>query len=214
MQAINRNMSKKKYYVVWKGVEPGVYVTWIDCKRQIDNYEGALYKSFDSKEMAEKAYSERPWEHIGKAGKNKAATYFMTEGIIRNSLAVDAACSGNPGKMEYRGVHVDSRTEIFHVGPYEKGTNNIGEFLAIVHGLAWLKKNNIDLPIYSDSVNAMLWIKNKQCKTKLLPCEENAPVFELITRAENWLRNNTYSTRILKWETAKWGEIPADFGRK
>lgn len=83
--------------------------------------------------------------------------------VAENSLAVDAACSGNPGAMEYRGVHVASRQEIFHFGPMY-GTNNIGEFLAIVHGLALLKQKGFDMPIYSDSVNAINWIKQKNAK--------------------------------------------------
>ncbi len=208
-------MPKKKYYVVWKGIEPGIYDSWIDCKRQIEGYEGALYKSFDSKEAADEAYSNGPWEYIGKSnGSKKNIVSLQNANFIRDSLAVDAACSGNPGKMEYRGVYVGTGLEVFHVGPYAKGTNNIGEFLALVHGLALLKKQNMDIPVYSDSVNAILWVKNKKCKTKLEPCEENAPIFDLIKRAEKWLLSNTYKTIILKWETEKWGEIPADFGRK
>ena len=39
-------------------------------------------------------------------------------------------------------------------------------------------------------------------------------LFELIDRAENWLKTNHYSNKILKWDTPLWGEIPADFGRK
>ena len=127
--------------------------------------------------------------------------------------ALDAACSGNPGAMEYRGVHVASRQEIFHFGPMY-GTNNIGEFLAIVHGLALLKQKGFDMPIYSDSVNAINWIKQKKCKTKLPRDAKTEELFHLIERAEKWLRENTYTTRILKWETKQWGEIPADFGRK
>ncbi|MDR1368642.1 MAG: ribonuclease H family protein [Dysgonamonadaceae bacterium] len=207
-------MPKKKYYVVWKGVKPGVYDSWIDCKRQIDGFEGALYKSFDTKAAAAAAYPDGPWKYIGKSKENKKNTVPLTGNFIRNSLAVDAACSGNPGKMEYRGVYVETGLEIFHQGPYEKGTNNVGEFLALVHGLALLKKQDMNIPVYSDSMNAILWVKNKQCKTKLEPCEANAPVFDLIARAEKWLQENTYKTVILKWETEKWGEIPADFGRK
>ena len=208
-------MPKKKYYVVWKGVEPGVYDSWIECKRQIDGYEGALYKSFDTKDAADEAYPNGPWEYIGKSGGNKKNTVPLSNvNIVRDSLAVDAACSGNPGKMEYRGVYVNTGQEIFRIGPYEKGTNNIGEFLALVHGLALLKKHNLDIPVYSDSVNAILWVKNKKCKTKLEPCEANIPVFDLIARAEKWLLTNNYKTVILKWETENWGEIPADFGRK
>ena len=127
--------------------------------------------------------------------------------------AVDAACSGNPGPMEYRGVDLNTGRQIFHFGPMH-GTNNIGEFLALVHGLALLKQKGSDLPIYSDSRNAISWVKKKQCKTLLTETAANKPIFDLIQRAEHWLQNNTYTTQILKWETSVWGEIPADFGRK
>ncbi|MBR3915966.1 MAG: ribonuclease H, partial [Bacteroidaceae bacterium] len=133
--------------------------------------------------------------------------------VIPNALAVDAACSGNPGKMEYRGVYVGTGEEIFHFGPMY-GTNNIGEFLAIVHGLALMKQKGIELPIYSDSRNALLWVKQKQCKTKLPRNSKSEELFGYIERAEKWLKENTYTTTLLKWETDRWGEIPADFGRK
>ena len=133
--------------------------------------------------------------------------------VIDNSLAVDAACSGNPGPMEYRGVHVASRQEIFHFGPM-KGTNNIGEFLAIVHGLALLKQKGFDMPIYSDSVNAISLGTTEEMQNQTSRNEETEELFKVIERAEKWLKENTYTTRIIKWETKEWGEIPADFGRK
>jgi ribonuclease HI len=116
--------------------------------------------------------------------------------------------------MEYRGVYVATGEEWFHVGPYRQGTNNIGEFLALVHGLALMKREQIALPLYSDSKIAIQWIRLKKCRTKLAQTAVNAPVFDLIVRAEKWLQENTYATQILKWETEAWGEIPADFGRK
>ena len=194
-------MKKEKYYVVWAGVSPGIYTSWTDCQLQTKGYEGAKYKSFESREEAEKAFASSPYTYIKRSAPSPAKTIPgadapLPTAVAENSLAVDAACSGNPGAMEYRGVHVASRQEIFHFGPMY-GTNNIGEFLAIVHGLALLKQKGFDMPIYSDSVNA---------KTEEL--------FHLIERAEKWLRENTYTTRILKWETKQWGEIPADFGRK
>ncbi|MDR0866572.1 MAG: ribonuclease H family protein [Candidatus Symbiothrix sp.] len=207
-------MSKKKWYVVWKGVKPGIYDTWIDCKRQTDGFDSALYKSFESAEEAVKAYKSDPWKYLAKNNPAKQIPKTGSSRIIRQSLAVDAACSGNPGLMEYRGVYAANGEEIFHVGPFEQGTNNIGEFLALVHGLALLKKQNSPLPIYSDSANAITWVQNKKCKTKLEPCEANRAIFDLIERAEKWLRTNTYTTPIFKWETKEWGEIPADFGRK
>ena len=209
-------MAKQKFYVVWEGVTPGVYTSWTDCQLQIKGYEGAKYKSFDTREEAERALSASPYAYIGKNAKKKnekISSDLLPPSVIDNSLAVDAACSGNPGPMEYRGVHIASRQEIFHFGPM-KGTNNIGEFLAIVHGLALLKQKGSDMPIYSDSVNAISWVRQKKCKTKLPRNEETEALFQLIERAERWLSTNTYTTRILKWETKEWGEIPADFGRK
>lgn len=181
------------------------------CQLQIKGYEGAKYKSFDTREEAERALSASPYAYIGKNAKKKnekISSDLLPPSVIDNSLAVDAACSGNPGPMEYRGVHIASRQEIFHFGPM-KGTNNIGEFLAIVHGLALLKQKGFDMPIYSDSVNAISWVRQKKCKTKLPRNEETEALFQLIERAEKWLNTNTYTTRILKWETKEWGEIPA-----
>lgn len=207
-------MAKEKYYVVWDGVTPGVYTSWNDCLLQTKGYEGAKYKSFDTREEAERAITRSPYEYIGKNAKKetvKPTSYPAC--VIENSLAVDAACSGNPGAMEYRGVHIASRQEIFHFGPM-KGTNNIGEFLAIVHGLAVLKQKGFDMPIYTDSVNAMKWVKDKKCKTKLPRTAETEELFQIIERAEKWLKANKYTTQIIKWQTKEWGEIPADFGRK
>ncbi|MCI7310620.1 MAG: reverse transcriptase-like protein [Prevotella sp.] len=134
--------------------------------------------------------------------------------INRNAWAVDAACSGNPGPMEYRGVDLQTGKVVFHFGPTH-GTNNIGEFLAIVHALALMDQQGIkDKVIYSDSYNAILWVKKKTCKTKLVRNEQTEGLYELIARAEKWLRTHSYSTQVLKWETGKWGEVPADFGRK
>lgn len=207
-------MAKQKFYVVWDGVTPGIYASWNDCLLQTKGYESAKYKSFDTREEAEQAFASSPYAYIGK--KTKEATSkpkTLSEAIIDNSLAVDAACSGNPGPMEYRGVYVASRQEIFRFGPM-RGTNNIGEFLALVHGLALLKQKGFDMPIYSDSVNAISWVKQKKCKTKLPRTSETEALFQLIERAEKWLKENKYTTPILKWETKTWGEIPADFGRK
>ena len=216
-------MAQKKFYVVWKGVKPGIYNSWDDCKSQVSGFENALYKSFPTLEEAEKAFSSNPWKSLNPPQGNKvkssspkeyAATPNSSIKILPESIAVDAACSGNPGLMEYRGVFVGDGKEIFHMGPMAEGTNNIGEFLAIVHALALLKKKNSTIPIYSDSVNAMKWISNKKCKTKLEETPANQPIFELIERAEAWLHTNSYSNPILKWETKLWGENPADFGRK
>ena len=138
----------------------------------------------------------------------------LPQEVSANAWAVDAACSGNPGPMEYRCIDLATGMQVFHFGPM-KGTNNIGEFLAIVHALALMEKQGIkDKVIYSDSVNAMLWVKKMQCKTKLERTPETAELYSIIIRAEQWLRTHAFRVPIIKWETQKWGEIPADFGRK
>ena len=131
-----------------------------------------------------------------------------------NSIAVDAASSGNPGKMEYRGVDTKTKKVLFKQGPFEEGTNNIGEFLALVHGIALLQQKKSDKIIYTDSKTALSWVKKKTCNTKLKRTENNRSLFDLVDRAVNWLNNHSYTTTIVKWETRAWGEIPADFGRK
>jgi ribonuclease HI len=207
----------KKYYVVWKGVEPGIYVSWDECKKQVEGYQSPIYKSFPTLKQAEKAWNDNPYEYIGKDTPKKAVTEeeIMAAGKPdKNSISVDAACSGNPGRMEYRGVDNRTGDEIFRSGIYEEATVNIGEFLAIVHALALLKKSNQPTLIYSDSRTAIKWVKDKKAKTKLEPGKRNKKVFETIRRAESWLRDNSYPNEIRKWETAVWGEISADFGRK
>ena len=222
-------MSKKKgkYYVVWQGTEPGIYTSWAECQSRVKGQEGALYKAFGSKEEADKAFNDSPYHYIQKKEGGKANSSGLqnppsdrTDTVLplplqvkADALAVDAACSGNPGPMEYRGVYLATGQEIFRFGPIH-GTNNVGEFLAIVHALALIKQKNLTMPIYSDSRNAILWIKAKKCKTKLERNKKTAELFSLIDRAEKWLRDNIYSTKIIKWETKQWGEVPADFGRK
>ena len=212
-------MGKQKFYVVWEGGTPGIYTSWTECQLQTKGYEGAKYKSFSTHEEAERAFHSSPYAYIGKnavktENKHKPSSEVLPAAVVENSLAVDAACSGNPGDMEYRGVYTATGQEIFHIGPLKEGTNNVGEFLALVHGLALLQQKGSDLPIYSDSRNAISWGKKKKCKTLLARKPINEPIFDLIERAEKWLNTHTYTTQILKWETSVWGEIPADFGRK
>lgn len=209
-------MSKKRYYVVWSGINPGIYASWDECKAQISGVKQALYKSFATQAEAERAYASSPYDYIGAKAKSEPSapqSDSLPPAVELNALAVDAACSGNPGQMEYRGVYVGSGMQIFHFGPIY-GTNNIGEFLAIVHALALLRQKGNTMPIYSDSHNALLWVKQKKCKTKLPREARTEELFKLIDRAEQWLRTHTYTNRLIKWETASWGEIPADFGRK
>lgn len=204
----------KKYYVVWNGRKKGIFSTWAECEKQTKGFQGASFKSFPTLLEAEEAFQK---------GKNSVSPVKSDNGptqqnkrqpsIEPNSISVDAACSGNPGLMEYRGVDTTSGELIFHFGPIF-GTNNIGEFLGIVHALALLKKQQKTTAIYSDSMTALSWVRNKKANTSLVKDNRTKEVWNLIERAEKWLKENSYSNKVLKWETHLLGEIKADFGRK
>lgn len=207
---------KRKFYVVWEGRKRGVFTEWEECEAQIKGFAEAKYKSFDNLKEAEEALQKSYWEYISPKTA-KPALKVAPANIGKpnlDSIAVDAAWNTATGDVEYQGVYLRTGQKIFHQGPFKDGTNNIGEFLAIVHGLAYLQKHQSNLPIYSDSKTAISWIKRKHANTKLEVTPENKPLFELLQRAEEWLSKNKYANPILKWETEYWGENPADFGRK
>ena len=207
-------MPKEKYYVVWKGRKTGVFTSWAECEKQVKGFVAAEYKSFGSLKEAETAFQSQYEAYKGKPsslGKWKEASI---QPIIP-SMCVDAACSGAPGKLEYRGVDTETGREIFRFGPFPDGTNNVGEFLAVVHALTWMSKHEKQLPIYSDSENAIAWVFTGKCNTQLKHTTKNAPLFIMIRSAENWLAENELEDdAVLKWDTELWGENPADFGRK
>ena len=205
-------MAKQKFYVVWKGRKPGIYTSWLECEAQVKGFAGAEYKSFPNREMAEAAYRGQYENYEGRPGSSQQWLFAPIKPIIP-SICVDAACSGSPGPLEYRGVLTENGEQIFHAGPFPNGTNNVGEFLAIILAMDWLITKKLDMPIYSDSASAMSWVKAGKCNTKLERLPSNKLLFDFIGRAEEALK--TYPAfKVLKWDTKAWGEIPADFGRK
>ena len=202
-------MSKEKFYVVWKGHNPGIYLSWSDCQNEVKNVKGALYRSYKNLEEAKVAFSLGYKKSIKKDSKK-----YLGAGPELNSISVDAASSGNPGIMEYQGVDTRSKKILFKMGPFKNSTNNIGEFLALVHGIAMMENQSEKKTIYSDSITAISWVNKKKCQTKLKRNKDNNDVFIMIERAIFWLKKNNFSVKIKKWATKLWGEIPADFGRK
>ncbi|MCS7023840.1 MAG: ribonuclease H family protein [Bryobacteraceae bacterium] len=208
---------KTKYYVVWQGRQPGVYASWEQAQAQVSGFAGAKFKGFSSRREAEQAYQESYEQFAGKTSRPapKSAEELERLGVQTHAVAVDAACAGVPGPMEYRGVWLATGEEMFHRGPYEDGTNNIGEFLALVHALALLERQGrTDVPVYSDSKTALAWVRQGKCRTKHERTPRNEELFRLIERAETWLRRHPVRNPLLKWDTEAWGEVPADFGRK
>lgn len=223
----------KRFYAVFAGRQPGVYDDFNDAMEQVDGFEGAVFKSYDSPQEAAEAFrrfeSRSDSRQIGallmNATEHQAAPrkpdrietktdYFAFPEIDLNGWAVDASCMGNPGVMEYRGVELMTGRELFSVGPFKKGTNNIGEFLAIVHALALMAQRGERHTVYSDSVSGMAWVRNRKVKTQLKRDAATEPVFRMMERALVWLNTHRYDVPIRKWDTDRWGEVPADFDRK
>jgi len=214
-------VSSQKHYVVWRGRKTGVFGSWAECERQVKGYAGAEYKAFNTREDALRAFGAAYKDFEGKPATlgqwRKAAIK-----PVLPSVCADAACDGSPGRLEYRCVRTETGELILRAGPFMDGTNNVGEFLAIVDALRWLTKQRLDWPVYSDSSNAIAWIRARKCKTRLRQTRNNALLFAKIARAEEELRAGMLgygdhpagTPRVLKWDTAAWGEIPADFGRK
>lgn len=198
-----------KFYIVWKGRAPGIYTTWNEALAQVHGFAGAQFIAVENCAAAEAAYA------AGHAAfRQNRAVFKPIPEAAKQAYAVDASLPAETGLLEYRCVKIDTRREIFRQGPFAGGTNNIGEFLGIVHALALFKRKRISAPLYSDSRTAMAWVRGKHAKTGLARTAENTSLFDLIARAEMWLHENTYTTKVLKWDTEAWGENPADFGRK
>ncbi|MFF2482929.1 ribonuclease H [Paenibacillus sp. NPDC058071] len=223
-----------KHYVVWVGKQPGIYAVWKDCQEQVNGYPEAKYKSFASKQEAEKAFRDGWQRHWGKGsggstggGKTttaKAATSYRSKAaavpleqnkeIDYDSISVDVGTHGNPGPVEYKGVDTQTGEVLFYVGPIPNGTNNLGEFIAVVHALDYLHKQGSGKTIYSDSRTALAWIRNRKIASTLKRDESTKRIWELADWALNWLNSHPFTNRIEKWNTEEWGEIRADFGRK
>ncbi len=215
-----------KYYVVFNGPNPGIYDKWEDAAEQI-NFKGARYKSYPTSEAAAEAFRRESDDagtadlgrFLSKAGSHRLPKpgqpdYMTNPEVDLDAWAVDASCMGNPGRMEYQGVELMTGRVLFRVGPFDDATNNIGEFLAIVHAMAQMEKEGKYHNIYSDSVSGMAWVRTHKIKTQLKPTERNRKVFELMARAVTWLNTHRFPGKVMKWQTDRWGEIPADFGRK
>lgn len=213
-------MSARKFYVVWDGRAPGIYDSWEEARLQIKGFPNARYRAYGSQEEATRAFRGDARQEMAlyrqMAARKAEAVNYAAMNIRGDAIAVDGACSRNPGPMEYRGVSVGTGKEIFRVGPVANATNNIGEYLAIIHAAALLKqRGDFTTPIYSDSRTALAWIRAGHHRSKIVPNAGNARACDLLRRADAWLAaNGPIRNPLLKWDTENWGEIPADFGRK
>lgn len=147
-----------KYYGVKKGRTPGIYTSWEECKKQVDKYHCAQYKSFASKKEAE--------EYMGFSGTNVSTTTDSTYIVAYT----DGACSGNGTEGARAGIGVyfpnDEYPNISAPFDRERPSNQRAEVLAIIQTMRATVHGDIE--ILTDSmytINAMTdwifsWLKN------------------------------------------------------
>lgn len=202
-------MAKNTHYVVWVGRNTGIFNDWATTEAQVKGFPGAKFKGFPSEDAAKVAYGM----HENKQSTAKANP--IPSGVF---LTVDAAFSGKTKILEWRGVLVENgkKTEVFRSAAYRGGSANVGEYLALVQGIQYLSNKNMSIPIYSDSLNAQKWIRDKKHSSE---AEVSTALKELMDLSDAYLQAGGYAAvknkiKIIDWETSKWGEIAADFGRK
>lgn len=82
-----------KFYAVRKGLTPGIYRTWDECKAMVTGVSGAEYKSFPTMEAAE--------EYMGRGNKPdiKSEAFSFVDG----SFNIATGVYGYGGFIEYNG---------------------------------------------------------------------------------------------------------------
>ena len=152
-------MKIKYFYVVRKGRRTGIFTTYAECEAQVKYYPGAIYKIFSTLAAAEYALK------YGWNRSNKMPSNFNNCKVEINVSLPSSPCLCTDGSkiklnsIEYRTVEYPSRKELFRYGPYPNGSNNIAEFLGLVATIRYCKHHSIELPIYTDSSVALIWVK-------------------------------------------------------
>ncbi len=185
---------KKKWYVIWRGRETGIFRTWDQCKERTDGFPRARFKSFKSEAEAVKAFTRGPAmatvPNTRKARKSsqrfnpdqnpirKASTRTgkrqdkrpkqLTLGLDfkpePNALVVDGACCLQTGDFEYQAVWLHDKRTAFKSPVLSPGTNNLAEFLGLVAGLRHVAELGLQCPVYSDSQTAISWVRKRAHK--------------------------------------------------
>lgn len=124
-------------------------------------------------------------------------------------IATDAAHSMKNGKTEYQGIDLATREQLFYCDLGNQ-TTNIGEFLAVVEAVKYIIENDFQpRVIFTDSTTAIAWFNAKKTSSTK-PCKE-------LQKAEMFLRAlsaDVDEIKVYHWDNKRWGETPADFGRK
>lgn len=156
-----------KFYVVWAGRETGIFTDWPTCKKQVDGFVGARYKSFLTREEAEAAFgSAKPTAGTGRAAAASGAKIKTYNAAEVNALPeqvkifTDGGCEPNPGEAgSGLAVYRDGKLVELWYGLYNPmGTNNTAELNALHQGLLLAKDeiaNGKTAAVFSDSQYAI-----------------------------------------------------------
>jgi len=177
----------KKFYVVWQGVVPGIYTDWNSCKKQVDKFPGARYKSFPSLVEAEMAFNgstsaqdkktltsktsvtkKRSAQNSAGTKATGVKTYTALEIAampIEVKIFTDGGCDPNPGQAgSGMALYRNEAIESLWYGLYNPmGTNNTAELNALHQALIMAQKeldNGQSVAIFCDSKYAI------QCVTQ------------------------------------------------
>lgn len=151
----------KKFYVVWEGREKGIFTDWDTCKKQVEKFPGARFKSFESEQEAQAAFrgtgkstsaartvqavdlvQSEPSAVAGKrpSSAKKVKTYTTNDisaMAFDTKIFTDGGCEPNPGKAgSGLAVYRDEKIDALWYGLYNpNGTNNTAELNALHQGL-------------------------------------------------------------------------------
>jgi len=212
-----------KYYVVRNGKKKWIFDSWDETKVIVEWFQNAKYKSFDDYDIAKKSFDM--WYDVffgqrDKKVKKDKKEIIKNKKILTPSICVDASCMGNPGNLQYQIVDTGNLCNIYKSPIFEHWTQNIWEYMAIVHWMMILSENDFYKKykiIYSDSNTAISWIVNKKPKTSLIRDIYNIKLKNQFEKTNKWLLENTEKIKniqVIKRETKYRWEILADFGRK
>ena len=186
-------------YAVWQGRRTGIFTKWEEARAQIDGYPSPGFAAFLSRAEAERELEERR-RLLAPAGPPPEA-----------GIAVDAACAGAVGPLEYRGIDLRTGETVFAEGPVDAGTNNLGEFLAIVRALEMLDRQEVSGPIWSESDVAIAWVGEGRHRSSVKPTDRNRELRRRLCRAELFLVDAPAPADVRRWRSDAWGAIPVEF---
>ena len=165
--------SKKKYYAVKAGHKPGIYETWDECKKNVDGYPGAQYKSFKTLKEAEDflvtgyVYKERDTRTLEEVLEARAQEE-KEDGSASEAVAyVDGSFNSETeeysyGMVIYHGGNVFEDSMCFNNPDMVSLRNIAGEIEGSMHAISYCLEHGIkSVDIYYDYIGIEKWAKGE-----------------------------------------------------